>query len=186
MLLLIPLAVAAFFRDPTRRPDRETIEPNLVLSPADGKVMYVGPGQEGVAPTGEWQQISIFLSVFNVHINRTPYAGTVTEVTHQPGKWLAAYKHESAHLNERSQITLVNNSHDVPRKIIFRQIVGMLARRVVTRVKVGDELSTGQRMGLMKFGSRMDIFLPYDVQLIVSKGDKTVAGETELGRWTNN
>src|SRR5690606_6187862 len=96
-LLALPAAIAAFFRDPARGPDHGPVATSLVLSPADGKVMYAGPGQPDVAPPGDWQQVSIFLSAFDVHINRAPYGGRITDVTYRPGRWLAAYKHESAY-----------------------------------------------------------------------------------------
>ncbi|MGL4745652.1 MAG: phosphatidylserine decarboxylase, partial [Dermatophilaceae bacterium] len=154
---LVPAAVAAFFRDPDRTPDRRPTPVDEVLAPADGKVMYAGPGQDGIAPEGDWQQVSIFLSAFDVHVNRAPYGGRVTEVSYRPGRWLAAYRHESAHLNERTDITVEREVGGQVRRVHFRQIVGLMARRVVTRVTVGDEVMTGQRIGLMKFGSRMDV-----------------------------
>lgn len=179
----LPVAVALFFRDPERTPDRATIPVDEVRSPADGKVMYAGPGQPDVAPEGEWQQVSIFLSAFDVHVNRAPYGGRVTQVDYRPGKWLAAYKHESAYLNERSDITVEQEVEGQVRRVHFRQIVGLMARRVVTRVKAGDVLTTGQRVGLMKFGSRMDVFVPVDATLTVARGDRVVAGESVLARW---
>jgi len=180
---LLPLAVAAFFRDPDRTPDHRVVPVDDVLAPADGKVMYAGPGQDRVAPEGEWHQVSIFLSAFDVHINRAPYGGRVTEVAERPGKWLAAYKHESAHLNERADITVEREVDGHVRRVHFRQIVGLMARRVVTRVRAGDELATGQRVGLMKFGSRMDVFVPPECDLLVSAGERVVAGETVIARW---
>lgn len=182
-LLALPAGVVAFFRDPDRRVDVVRVDPDTILAPADGKVMHAGPGQPGVAPPGDWQQVSVFLSVFDVHINRAPYGGTVTEVTYRPGKWLAAYKFESATQNERSDITVERDVGDSTRTVVFRQIVGAVARRVVTRVFPGDVVATGDRIGLMKFGSRMDVFVPAEVELNVRKGDRTVAGETVLGRW---
>ena len=134
VLGVLPLAVAAFFRDPDRTPDHRPVPADDVLSPADGKVMYAGTGQDGVAPEGDWQQVSIFLSAFDVHINRAPYGGRVTEVVQRPGKWLAAYTHESAHLNERADITVEREVDGEVRRVHFRQIVGLMARRVVTRV----------------------------------------------------
>lgn len=183
--LLLPVAVAAFFRDPVRSVDTHPVsDPDVVLSPADGKVMHAGPAQEGVAPAGgPWLQVSIFLSLFDVHINRAPYGGTVKSVTYRPGKWLAAYKFESAFENERSDIEMTRTVDGEQRDYIFRQIVGLVARRVVTRIKPGDEIATGQRIGLMRFGSRMDIFLPMTASLNVSEGDRVVAGETVIGRW---
>ncbi len=183
VLGVLPVAVAAFFRDPDRTPDRRPAPDDDVLSPADGKVMYAGDGQDGVAPPGEWRQVSIFLSAFDVHVNRAPYGGRVTEVVRRPGKWLAAYKHESAHLNERSDITVEREVGGALRRVHFRQIVGLMARRVVTRVAVGDELATGQRVGLMKFGSRMDVFVPRECEVLVARGDRVVGGESVIARW---
>ncbi len=182
-LASIPLGVAAFFRDPDRTPDHRQVAQDLVVAPADGMVMYAGPGQVGVAPAGHWQQVSIFLSLFDVHINRTPYSGRVEEVTYRPGKWHAAYRFESATENERSEITLSATVGGEERRVVFRQVVGLVARRVVTRVQPGDVLHTGQRIGLMKFGSRMDVFVPPHVDLVATKGDRTVAGETVIARW---
>jgi len=186
-LAAVPAAVALFFRDPDRTPDRPAVgapeDVDWVVSPADGKVMYAGPGQDGVAPEGEWQQVSIFLSAFDVHVNRAPYGGRLREVTYRPGKWLAAYSHESAHLNERTDLVVDREVDGVTRTVHFRQIVGLMARRVVTRVTAGDEIVTGQRIGLMKFGSRMDVFVPTEVELLVEAGDRVVAGETVIARW---
>lgn len=184
-LAVLPAAVALFFRDPDRRPDADAgaFDADTVVSPADGKVMYAGPGQDGVAPEGEWQQVSIFLSAFDVHINRAPYGGRLREVTYRPGKWLAAYKHESAHLNERTDLVIEREVGRQTRTVHFRQIVGLMARRVVTRVKAGEELQTGQRIGLMKFGSRMDVFVPLDAQLVIASGQRVVAAETVIARW---
>lgn len=183
VLAALPAGVALFFRDPERTPDHAAVPADEVRSPADGKVMYAGPGQPDVAPEGEWNQVSIFLSAFDVHINRAPFGGRVTGVEFRPGKWLAAYKHESAYLNERSDITVEQEVDGEVRRVHFRQIVGLMARRVVTRVQVGDVLHTGQRIGLMKFGSRMDVFVPPHVPLSVRKGDRVVAGESVLARW---
>jgi phosphatidylserine decarboxylase len=184
LLALLPAAVGAFFRDPDRAPDRAPdADPDLVVAPADGKVMHAGPGQEGVAPEGEWQQVSIFLSLFDVHINRSPYGGRITDVSHRPGRYLAAFTAESAHENERSEIHVVRHVGAEERTVVFRQIVGVLARRVVTRVGAGDTIATGERIGLMRFGSRMDVFVPPGVELLVAEGDRTVAGETPLARW---
>jgi phosphatidylserine decarboxylase len=182
-LLALPAGVAAFFRDPDRTPDHRQVDPDLVLAPADGRVMYAGPAQDEVAPPGQWQQVSIFLSLFDVHINRTPYGGTVDDVSYRPGRWHAAYRFESATENERSEISLVDTVDGEERRVVFRQIVGLVARRVVTRVQKGDVVRAGQRIGLMKFGSRMDVFVPLDVDLDTTVGDRTVAGETVIARW---
>ncbi|MDO5503562.1 MAG: phosphatidylserine decarboxylase [Actinomycetia bacterium] len=182
-LALLPAAVAAFFRDPDRRTDTHRAHESEVLSPADGKVMHAGEPQEGVAPEGEWLQVAIFLSVFDVHINRSPAAGRVLQVAYRPGKWLAAYSAASATENEVSEITLEVPVAGSIRPLIFRQIVGLLARRVVTRVRPGDEVEAGERIGLMKFGSRMDVFVPRDCTLEVCAGERVVAGETVIARW---
>ncbi|MEO6988679.1 MAG: phosphatidylserine decarboxylase [Aquihabitans sp.] len=183
-LLALPAAVGLFFRDPDRQPDHgPIIDPDVVLAPADGKIMHVGEPQPGVAPPGEWQQIVTFLSVADVHINRSPYAGEVTEISYRPGRFLAAFTPESGVENERSEIWLRREVDGSERVVVFRQIVGLLARRVVTRLGVGETVTTGQRMGLMKFGSRMDVFVPPEVEIKVIVGDRTVAGETIIARW---
>lgn len=183
-LAAVSAAVTAFFRDPERYPDLPVdIDPDLVLAPADGKVMHAGPAEPAIAPAGEWQQVSIFLSLLDVHINRAPYGGTITNLTYSPGKYLAAFKDESATENERTEITVTRLVNGAQRTVVFRQIVGLLARRVVTRVGLGESITSGQRIGLMKFGSRMDIFVPPGVPLLVRKGDRVVAGESTLARW---
>lgn len=186
-LLALPVALALFFRDPERRADRESPGKDDLVSPADGKVMHAGPAQADVVadldPSVDWQQVSIFLSVFDVHINRLPYAGTIQSVSHRPGRWLAAYKYESAFENERSEIEVVQEHDGGTRRYVVRQIVGLLARRVVTRVEPGAVLATGERIGLMKFGSRMDVFLPPEVELVARRGERVVAGESVIARW---
>ena len=180
----LPVGIAAFFRDPDRTPDREPYtDPDLVVAPADAKVMSVGPAEAGVGPVGEWQHIVTFLSAADVHVNRTPYGGVVRSVTYRPGRFLPAYTAESGAENERSEVTIVRHVDGEERVLVFRQIVGIMARRVVTRVEPGDRLLTGQRIGLMKFGSRMDVFVPPEVEVLVAKGDRTVAGETPIARW---
>lgn len=198
-LLALPAGLLAFFRDPERDADRHRVDEDTVVAPADGKVMYAGPGQDGVAPptdapadppadphSGGWQQVSIFLSLFDVHVNRAPYGGTVESVTYRPGRWLAAYRFESAVENERSDIVVTRTVRGEQRRYVFRQVVGLVARRVVTRVRAGDVVGTGERIGLMKFGSRMDVFLPPDVSLHVETGQRVVAGETVLATWPGN
>lgn len=171
-----------FFRDPTRRPDTDgPPDVDTVIAPADGKVMVVGTPEPGIAPEGDWQQISIFLSLADVHMNRAPYGGEVLSVEHRPGRYLPAYKDASAAENERSEVWV--RGKETGRIVVFRQVVGLLARRVVTRISAGDEISTGQRVGLMKFGSRMDIFVPPDCTVIVTRGDRVRGGETALARW---
>jgi phosphatidylserine decarboxylase len=114
-----------------------------------------------------------------VHVNRSPYRGKVVESSYRTGSFLAAYRKESAHRNERSEIWLREGG----RTVVFRQIVGVLARRIVTRTGPGDHLETGQRMGLMKFGSRMDVFLPPECTLTVRTGQRVRGGESVIARW---
>jgi phosphatidylserine decarboxylase len=178
-LLGLSAYMALFFRDPDRNCDRVPPGPDDVLSPADGVVMVAGQPQEGVAPEGDWQQVSVFLSVVDVHVNRSPYHGEVVESSYRKGSFLAAYRKESAHRNERSELWL----RDADRTVVFRQIVGVLARRIVTRTGPGQKLVTGERMGLMKFGSRMDVFVPRECTVTVSKGQRVRGGETVIARW---
>lgn len=175
--LAAPLAalggfMAYFFRDPERQVPQTS---GLVVSPADGRVMRAGPIDGRWAPPGSWKQITIFLSPMDVHINRAPVAGRVTRVDYRPGKFLPAYK-ESSNENELNEVWI---DHD-GRSVVFRQVVGMLARRIVCRVEEGQVLERGQRIGLMRFGSRMDVFLPTDAALLVAVGDQVVGGETVL------
>ena len=178
-LLGLSAYMTLFFRDPDRRCDSVAPDPDEVLSPADGVVMVAGTPQDGVAPEGEWQQVSVFLSVVDVHVNRSPYRGEVVESSYRKGSFLAAYRKESAHRNERTEIRL----RDGERTVVFRQIVGVLARRIVTRTGPGQRLATGERMGLMKFGSRMDVFLPPECTITVTKGQRVRGGETVIARW---
>jgi phosphatidylserine decarboxylase len=145
--------------------------------------MVAGEPQEGVAPDGDWQQVSVFLSVVDVHVNRSPYSGEVVESSYRKGSFLAAYRKESAHKNERSELWLRSGEGDGARTVVFRQIVGVLARRIVTRTGVGQRLATGERMGLMKFGSRMDVFLPPECTITVRKGQRVRGGETVIARF---
>ena len=163
---------AYFFRDPDRMVPQE---PGLVVSPADGKVMIAGPTDHRWAPAGEWQQITIFLSPMDVHMNRTPVEGRITKIEYRPGKFLPAYN-EGSNDNELNEIWIDSNG----RTVVVRQVVGILARRIVCRVVEGQELARGERIGLMKFGSRMDVFLPPDAELRVRVGEHVVAGETVL------
>lgn len=178
--LLLPIGIGLFFRDPDRTASQD---PTLVLSPADGRVMYTGMADAADLPTDpagvsrDWQQITIFLSVMDVHINRTPVSGRVTHVAYQPGSFLPAYKPEAAK-NERSEIWF---DHDGT-PIVARQVVGILARRVVCRLTPGDQVKAGDRLGLMKFGSRMDVFVPTTATIEVRPGQTVRAAETVLAR----
>lgn len=177
-LLVVPVAITLFFRDPARAAAGTDAS---VLSPADGKVMYAGPAKPAEAPAGTWQQVTIFLSLFDVHINRTPIAGRVARVDYVPGTFHAAFKPD-AHANEHSEIWL---DHDGV-IVVTRQVVGVLARRVVCRVREGDRLTAGQRIGLMKFGSRMDVFVPMSAVVHARGGDRVVAGRTIIATLTED
>jgi phosphatidylserine decarboxylase len=177
--LALSAYMTLFFRDPDRPCDTTPPAPDDVLSPADGVVMVAGEPQPDVAPEGAWQQVSVFLSVVDVHVNRSPYHGQVVESSYRKGSFLAAYRQESAHRNERSELWL----RDGDRTVVFRQIVGVLARRIVTRTGTGQRLATGERMGLMKFGSRMDVFLPPECTVTVAKGQRVRGGETVIARF---
>jgi phosphatidylserine decarboxylase len=171
-VLVLPAFFLFFFRDPERR---ATAGPREVLSPADGKVMVAGT-PTGSFAGGEWLQITIFLSPMDVHVNRMPVAGRVTSVKYHPGKFLPAYKREAGDLNEHTEVTLDHGGQT----IVVRQIVGILARRIVCRTKEGDQVSVGDRFGVMKFGSRMDVFVPYGSTLRVNVGDRVSAGVTVI------
>jgi len=174
LLLLVPIGVALFFRDPERTSPTDAA---LVLAPADGKIMHAGPADPRYAPEGQWLQIITFLSPLDVHINRTPVSGTVRRVEYHPGSFVPAYHHDAAK-NERSEIWMDHGGVT----IVVRQIVGMMARRVVCRLAVGQQLTAGERIGLMKFGSRMDVFVPLNATILVKPGDRTTAGESVLAR----
>jgi phosphatidylserine decarboxylase len=174
---LVFVAFAAFFAFFFRDPDRTSpVGDNQVLSPADGRVMVAGAVQPDGAPPGNWQQISIFLSPMDVHVNRIPVSGRVTRVTYTPGRFLPAYRPDAASSNERSEISIDHEGQT----IVVRQLVGILARRVVTRVPVGADVRAGDRFGIMKFGSRMDVFLPPSAMLLVKVGDRARGGETVI------
>jgi phosphatidylserine decarboxylase len=159
-----------FFRDPERQ---IAAAADLVLSPADGRVLVAGPAGTA-APPGEWLQISIFLSPLDVHVNRVPVSGRVTRVSFQRGRFLPAYHADAAATNERSEIWIDHDGGSV----VVRQIVGVLARRVVCRVQPGAVVHAGDRYGVMKFGSRMDVFLPLAAKIRVKVGDRVRGGET--------
>ncbi|MPY89772.1 MAG: phosphatidylserine decarboxylase family protein [Luteitalea sp.] len=170
--------MALFFRDPERMPPED---PDVVVAPADGRVVVAGVAAPGLAPAGEWQQVSVFLSPLDVHINRVPYGGELVRMVYTPGRFLPAYNAEAASENVRNALWVRRGD----RTVVFQQVVGVLARRIVCRVQVGDRLETGQRFGLMKFGSRMDVFLPPSCRLVVQPGDRVRAGESVVGRWAS-
>lgn len=166
--VVLALFFLFFFRDPHRA---VTERPHAVLSPADGRVMVAGAPTGQAFPPGNWQQISIFLSPMDVHVNRMPIGGRVTHVEYHPGRFLPAYKVEAGDLNEYTEVWIDHGGQTV----VVRQIVGILARRIVCRTTEGAEVKAGDRYGVMKFGSRMDIFLPVDARVLTKVGDKVTA-----------
>ena len=165
---------AYFFRDPERTVPQE---PGLVVAPADGRIVIAGAADARWSPPGEWKQITIFLSPMDVHMNRTPVEGRVERVEYKPGTFLPAYKIDAS-LNELNEVWI--DSQGEP--IVIRQIVGVLARRIVCRIKEGDVVQAGDRFGVMKFGSRMDVFIPASAALAVRVNDKVVGGVTVIAR----
>jgi phosphatidylserine decarboxylase len=178
VLVALPFLVLAgfftfFFRDPERRAPVAATAAD-VLSPADGTVLVAGASMGGAAPSGSWKQISIFLSPMDVHVNRVPVSGRVTRVLLTRGRFLPAYRPDAATVNERSEIWIDHAGQTV----VARQIVGILARRVVCRLQGGEAVQAGQRFGVMKFGSRMDVFVPDDAEITVRVGETVRGGET--------
>lgn len=164
-----------FFRDPERRPPGGA---ETIVSPADGTVLSVGPAPE--APAGASRRISIFMSVFNVHVNRAPVSGILSDYAYSPGKKLAAFAEKASHENEQNLVTMTAPSGG---RVAFKQIAGALARRIIFYPRPGDALERGERVGIILFGSRVDFFVPDDAEPLVEKGQKVRAGETPLARW---
>jgi phosphatidylserine decarboxylase len=162
-----------FFRDPERR---IVDSADIVLSPADGRVLVAGPAIAAAAPPGAWQQVSIFLSLMDVHVNRVPASGHVTRITYSPGRFLPAYRHDAGTANERCEIWIDHGGQT----IVARQIVGVLARRVVCRLETGATVRAGDRYGVMKFGSRMDVFVPTSAEIRTKVGDLVRGGESVI------
>ena len=179
ILIILPLAVLAFtlyfFRDPERHAPSGD---DLVLAPADGTVVLIQQTREDEFLRGEATQISIFMSPLNVHVNRWPLSGVVRYCRHVPGDYIVAMDEKSSLRNER---TLIGIEH-AGGKVLFKQIAGFIARRIVAPVQVGDTAVAGRRFGMIKFGSRVDVLLPLGTAIAVKVGDRTVAGESILAR----
>ena len=161
-----------FFRDPERA---VPLEPGLIVSPADGKVTDISDTQLQGRPC---TRISIFLSVFDVHVNRSPVSGVIKEVTYKPGKFLNAMGAVSADANEQNIVTLESEGMT----LVFKQIAGLLARRIVFNKKPGDNLARGERVGMIKFGSRTDVIFPVTAELKIKVGDHVKGGATVLAQ----
>ena len=173
LLTIIALWVAYFFRDPERTGPRGE---QVVISPADGKVVLIQEVDEPAFMGGRARRVSIFMNVFNVHVNRYPVTGTVAYVKYSPGKFLNAAVEKASAENEQSSVG-IQTSHG---RVLVRQIAGLIARRIVTYSKMGEHVEQAQRMGLIRFGSRVDVFLPLDAVLKVKIGDAPVAGSTVI------
>jgi phosphatidylserine decarboxylase len=174
-LLGLTAFVCFFFRDPNRLvPDQE----GAVVSPADGKILVMERVKESEFATEETLKISIFMSVFNVHVNRIPESGQVTDVVYHPGKFVSANLDKASKDNERNAVSLTLSGGQ---KIIVVQIAGLIARRIVCNIRKGDPLRRGERFGLIRFGSRLDVYLPPDTKPAVGVGDKVLAGTSILG-----
>lgn len=170
--LLISVFMAYFFRDPKRIPPDD---PNVVVAPADGRVTQVKPV---AAPTGSGTLVSIFLSPLDVHINRSPIAGRVKDISYSHGKFLMATNQKASLLNEQNELVIEGEKITV----VCKQIAGILARRIVCWIHEGDELELGERFGMIKFSSRTDVILPQNVSVTVSEGNRVTGGVTIIGR----
>ena len=174
LLTLLALWVAYFFRDPERSGDRGE---RLVIAPADGKVVQIAEVDEPSFMKGRAMRVSIFMNVFNVHVNRYPVDGVVTYVHYNPGKFLNAAADKASLENEQSTVGIESGPH----KVLVRQIAGLIARRIVTYSKVGDKAVQGERFGIIRFGSRVDVFVPVGSTINVKLGQLTSAGVTVVG-----
>jgi phosphatidylserine decarboxylase len=171
LLTLLAIWVAYFFRDPERIGPRGE---RLVIAPADGKVVQIAEVDEPSFVQGRAIRVSIFMNVFNVHVNRYPVDGTVRYVHYNPGKFLNAAADKASLENEQSSVGIESGRH----KILVRQIAGLIARRIVTYSKTGQAVKQGDRMGIIRFGSRVDVFVPPDSKILVQTGQLTTAGVT--------
>ena len=167
--------VLCFFRDPERF---FPIRQDALVSPADGKVIHVEKIQENQFTGGEVTKISIFMNVFNVHVNRIPFSGNVEKVIYKPGKFYSADSKQGGLENEYCAIIM---STPQGKSFAFVQIAGLIARRIVCWLEPGDEVARGRRFGLIRFGSRVDLYLPLETDVVIKEGDKVRAGETVIG-----
>ncbi len=176
LLIAVSTFVLMFFRDPERFIPAED---DAVICPADGKIIVAERVRDERFSEEELLKISIFMNVFNVHVNRNPVTGIIRSVTHVPGKFLAA-DNEKAHL--KNEYCAIQINTEKGQEITVVQIAGLIARRIICWLEPGDAVMAGHRFGLIRFGSRVDLFLPVDTRLAVSVGQKVTAGETVLGR----
>jgi phosphatidylserine decarboxylase len=173
LLTIVAIWVAYFFRDPERTGIRSD---TAIIAPADGKVVLINQVDEPAFMGGRVTRVSIFMNVFNVHVNRYPASGTVRYVHYNPGKFLNAAVEKASLENEQSSVGI-----ETPRgRVLVRQIAGLIARRIVTYSKVGETVKQGDRMGLIRFGSRVDVYLPPGAKVLVKVGDRTMAGSSVI------
>jgi phosphatidylserine decarboxylase len=173
VLIVVAIWCAAFFRDPERSGARGG---NIVIAPADGRVVLITTVDEPIFLRGRAQRISIFMNIFNVHVNRYPFGGTVSYRKYMEGKFLDAHAERASIENEQSSVGIEADG----RRVLVRQIAGLIARRIITYAALNDTVAQGDRMGLIRFGSRVDVFVPENAVLKVKVGDLPVAGTTVL------
>lgn len=180
-LALLGLAAAGFFAYFFRDPERPLpADPEAIVSPADGKVIILDEVRESPYYPGPARRVAIFMNVFDVHVNRAPVAGTVRAAAHLPGRFMAAFRQEAELYNEQ-QLTLLQAEDG--RAALVVQIAGLLARRIISFVRPGARLDRGARLGMICFGSRVDLYLPPECDIIVKVGDRLKAGSSVVGRW---
>ncbi len=175
-MCILTLFTVYFFRDPERRQEAHN---SMVLAPADGRILDIQmmAGEDNLL--GEPAvKLSIFMSIFNVHVNRIPARGKILRITYHPGRFLAANLDKASEKNEHNRITLETEGGE---RMVIVQIAGLIARRIACWVKEGDEVTAGQRLGLIRFGSRVDIYLPQRIRLLAERAHRVRAGETILG-----
>jgi phosphatidylserine decarboxylase len=173
VFFLLAAFVFSFFRNPDRQIPQDE---SLLVSPADGRVVVVTDEESAGRPG---KRISIFLAIWNVHVNRSPAAGRITRLDYRPGKFLAAWDPQASFQNEQNIFTLATGSGELE----FKQIAGWVARRVVSWKKAGDVVARGERIGLVRFGSRVDLWVPADSEILVRVGDNVKGGSSVLARW---
>ncbi len=176
LMVVLSLFTMFFFRDPARQTQ---VTDKSILTPADGKILEIQHLKDDNNPLGEPAvKVSVFMSLFSVHVNRIPIGGKILAILYNPGKFFSANLNKASEQNENNRITLRTGDG---RRIVFVQIAGLIARRIVCWIKEGDHVRTGQRFGLIRFGSRLDLYLPDDTRIIVEPFHKVKAGETILG-----
>lgn len=173
IFVVLGLFVLYFFRDPERQIPSD---PDAVVSPADGHVVEIVEESLNGRPG---KRISVFLSIFDVHVNRAPVAGQVSRMEYQRGRFMAAWKEKASDANEQNVITIATPGGE----IVFKQIAGWVARRILCWTKIGEEVKLGQRIGMIRFGSRADIWLPADAAILVQRGQHVAGGTTQIARW---